>query len=250
MTIRLGRHAVCLGLAVMLLAGCSGSETGMSGTVPQSVPQSRLHTAPGSWMLPGTSSEDLLYVAVENTVRIFSYPGLQYVGDLFGNSSAVLGLCTDSSGDVFAVAPGSHEEHSKILGYKHGATTPFVTLDDGGHFPNSCAVDPTTGNLAVVGGANHLEQSNIAIYAHAEGRHKMYYPPATALQWCTWDNQGNLFANFESYGSYDNGVYLLEMSHGSGAFTVIQVSQKGYAGGDVQWDGTYLAVEKPGEGRP
>ncbi len=78
----------------------------------------------------------------------------------------------------------------------------------------------------------------------------MYYPPATALQWCTWDNQGNLFANFESYGSYDNGVYLLEMSHGSGAFTVIQVSQKGYAGGDVQWDGTYLAVRNPAKEGP
>ncbi|HEX3370694.1 MAG TPA: hypothetical protein VHS56_14035, partial [Candidatus Cybelea sp.] len=90
-------------------------------------------------MRPEAKSDDLLYVASGEQISVYTYPGGRLVGNIGG---AVGALCSDAAGDVFVVG-------YEILEYAHGVTQPIATLDDYYNNPHGCAVDPTTGNLAV-----------------------------------------------------------------------------------------------------
>lgn len=233
-------RALAIGLCVAILSGCGAQS---EGSLPQSVDaQSGTHKAPGkSWMLPGATRSDLLYVTAYDFVEVYSYPGLKSVGTLAGFDNAE-GLCTDNNGHLYVVDDSAGE----IFGYAHGASTPFITLNDIGNFPFGCAVDPSTGNLAVVGGMNHVAAANIAIFSNASGSPIMYYPPAVALEWCAFDNRGNLFITPHWDGTIvKGGVWLSELPQGSGTLTNMLVTQDGYSGGSIAWDGKYFEIENP-----
>jgi len=112
-------------------------------------------------------------------------------------------------------------------------------------YPNGCAVDPVSGNLALAGGSPHDYQANVAIFAHAKGPPTLYSDPtAPEFDFCTYDDRGNLFAN--EYGS--ETFALDELANGSGSLTPVDVNQGSQtisAGGAVQWDGEYLILGDP-----
>jgi hypothetical protein len=245
-TFTLGRHATTF-CCVVALSACAGQQgpAGSSALLPTDaagMAQARIahvRTDPArSWMNPRAKSGDLLYVSDENgRVFVFSYPtgALQGILTGFGLPG---GLCSDAKGNVFV----ADTRTQKIYEYKHGATTPSVTLPDFGEYPASCAIDPVTGNLAVTNySSNPLGPGSVGIYAGAKGSPTKYTDPDFAQYFfCGYDAGGNLFVDGINAGSASSFAVL---PHGSSGLQTMSVNQTiGYPGG-VQWDGQHLAVE-------
>jgi hypothetical protein len=187
----------------------------------------------------GASKSSLLYVADLSAaaVDVFSYPSGTLVGTLTG-FDAPAGLCADQKGDVYVTDVIA----SDIVEYGHAGTAPIRTLRDRttAH-PNSCAVDPTTGNLAVanLGTGDGTGRGDIATYIRAHGRprhHRAMYHPYN----CGYDNAGNLFVDGEN-----NGFRQFEFGTIPAAgtqFERINLHQSFQLAGGVIWDGVDVAV--------
>jgi hypothetical protein len=217
-----------------LLPAC----VGMTENVPTSVGEPQTE---GSWMAGGDAkSTDLLYVSYyeSEVIGIFDYPSGKMTGAITG-VGFIVGLCTDADGDVFVGRQGS------IIEYRHGATTPVATLNDGKFTAWACSVDPTTGNLAVANTGRHND--NVAVYAHAAGKPTIYRNPFFSEYFgCGYDAAGNLYVLAFRKGS--GGPNLLgELPKGESAIKIITLSHTPVGQGGLQWDGKYLAVSSPGE---
>ena len=80
------------------------------------------------------------------------------------------GECVDGAGNVFV----TNSFKGQILEYAHGGTTPIATLSDPNQYPIDCAVDPTTGNLAVTNYFAKTGPGSVAIYQGAQGAPLFY----------------------------------------------------------------------------
>lgn len=171
-----------------MLTGCGGSQPTIGA--PGEASRIATHADPGeSWMLPEAKSQDLLYVVRGSLggASVYTYPKGKPVGNITG-ISAPNGICTDVAGNVFVVGTNSQQ----IYEYAHGGSTPIATLDDSGNYPQGCAVDPSSGTLAVAGG--FPTTANVAIYKNASGTPMIYATPeAGTFIYCTYDDNGNLF---------------------------------------------------------
>jgi hypothetical protein len=220
--------AVCLGSAL-----CTGCGAQQASAPTMLLPAAR--SAGHPWMASNTSSSDLLYVSGAcGGICVFTYPGGTLVQQL-SDSNSPLGECVDKAGDVF-VADFGFEATPAILEYAHGGTSPIATLSDPGYYPESCSIDPTTGNLAVTN-----DGGPIAIYAGAKGD-PTYYTDSKAdlFGFCAYDDKGNLFVDGEYVGS---GNYaLVEMPKGSYTFKSIRLESPPSFWYDIQWAGKYLAL--------
>ncbi len=232
--------AAMLAFAAATLAGCGAPAA--SSLPPQSSPASsvlvRLKAA-GSWMSPTAASQDLLYVSdSRGVVYVYSYPSGKLQGELRGFQSPG-GLCSDPAGNVFVVNTNALD----VLEYKHGGTQPTQELNDFGHYPFGCAVDPKTENVAVANYASTLKlgPGSVSIFDGGKGVPHSYQDSAfNAYFFCGYDDKSNLFVDGADYGSYH--TLLAEIPAGKSTFTNIAPDQTiGYPGG-VQWDGTYLTV--------
>jgi hypothetical protein len=250
--------------AVAILAGCAGgaqSQLAPSGLLQRSA-QSRLgapfelvdtdtsdaaetgvvapHPDRGhSWMSPGATSKDLLYISnyATSVVSVFSYPQDKLVGTLTGFDQPD-GICTDKKGDVFIVS----NQNDTIVEYKHGGATPIATLSDPAGYPVNCSVDPTTGNLAVATIRTYSYGSgSVAIFAHAKGTPTLYYDPKiTTVYFVGYDDKGNIFMDGLESGV---GFAFAELPKGKKTFS--NITLKGgtiYFPGKVTWDGKYVTV--------
>lgn len=212
-----------------LLAGCAASQPPIvgPGTMPQSRAIATYAARGGSWMLPGASSDDLLYATGGcGGTCVLSYPDGTLVGSLNVNG---VGACVDTSENVYITYD------SNIFEYAHGGTTPINTLSLPGSGAWGCAIDPSTGNLAVA-----FEGSNVsvAIFSKASGSPQTYKTPVGSYS-CGYDDQGNLFVG----GTYGEQAGLAELPLGASSFKNISVPAKLGDPGQVQWDGTYLSYE-------
>lgn len=225
--------------AIAVLAACSGRQS-PTAIPASSLSQVRAHRA---------TSGDLLYTLGTNgTVYVYTYPGGTPAGQLTefdGNS----GLCTDAAGDVFIPSiTGPKTRSSTIYEYQHGGTTPIATLsDEGSAF--GCAVDPKTGNLAVVNGFDEFNPygkfSSVAVYAGAQGNATMYFNPSLGMWSDTYDNKGNLYVATTTTRRDHAGIAVLRP--GGTTFDRIRFRTALYYNPSlflptVQWDGQYLAV--------
>ena len=229
---------------VALLAGC-GTPTPTS--IPRAIseaaqrgfgPQPGLRDGDASRLAPETQNQDLLYVANAFGVSVYAYPGGKFEGRL-GGFHASSGECVDTKGNVFV----TDEVGERIVEYAHGGTTPIETLEAAAEHPLGCAVDPTTGNLAVTtfGSGGNGSGGNLAIYAHAKGTPTTYADPDVLRYYlCGYDDKGNLYVDGLSPGR--GSFELVELPKGSGTFTNISLNQSISLPGGVQWDGKYLAV--------
>ena len=236
---RLGRHALTSCVAIALLAGCGGSQPPIGA--PGAMAQRPAVALPVHGRYDAKSA-DLLYSSApdQGQVLIFSYPAGKLLHTLSGFNTPA-GLCSDNSGNVFIVDLGAQD----IIEYAHGGTKPVATLDDSGNDPNACYVDPMTGDLAVAGGGIH-ENANIAVFANAQGKPKVYTDGfLSLLASCTYDADGNLFAGGYAEGSGHAVGALVELPANGEQLTPLSVNTTLGAGGAVQWDGKYLAVGSP-----
>ena len=188
-TIEFGRCALSVSAAA-LLSACGGSQSLIAA--PGAMPQTHA-TADrgGSWMLPEAKSSTLLYVGTGDNVYVLSYPQGKLIGSLnvSGND-----LCSDKTGDVF-IPTGGYQ----ILEYAHGGASPIQTLETG-DIPLGCAVDPTTGNLAVTQEASGAGE--VAVFANAKYPSTWYRDSFIyTYGLCGYDDQGNLFIDGSGTGS-------------------------------------------------
>jgi hypothetical protein len=230
-----------------MLTGCGGSQPPIG--VPSAIPHtSALATHAGggkSWMLPEAGGGDLLYASStkSTSVLVFDYSSGKVVQSI---KAPALGLCSDSAGNVF-MTNGTNS----IAEYAHGGTSPIATFDDAGHWPQACAIDPTTGNLAVVGAQADETTANVAIFPNTGsgfGTPTVYTDSSVnSLTWCAYDDSGNLFAN-ASLG-YDTEA-LDELPSGGSSLMRVAINQTMSKAGSIQWDGKYLAMADPIYGKP
>jgi hypothetical protein len=240
-----------------VLAACGGGQTQSELQSPNGLQSSKIalpfpmrqHAAivspngERSWMAPEAKNEDLVYVSnlSDGNVTVYSFLGHKLVGTLAGLGDPY-GLCVDSQGNVWIVLWGP----SKVVEYAHASTTPIRTLSDPHGNPYDCAVDPTTGNLAVTNwnGQSYYYQGNVAVYTHAAGLPKTYIGDWIWFFYaCTYDDRGNLFA--DGLDSYLNGLFALAvLRKGSGAFQNIRLHPNINPSlmGGVQWDGKNVVI--------
>jgi hypothetical protein len=144
-------------IAALAVAGC-GSQVAPTGGASQS---SAPATHGKSWMLPEAKGEDLIYATGGcGGTCVLSYPQGKVVGALDTSGSSV---CADSSGNIFI------PQVDEVFEYAHGGASPIATLSlPGNKYTRGCAVDPSTGNLAVVTG------EAVAIFSGAQGQATVY----------------------------------------------------------------------------
>ena len=219
--------------AALALAACSsqggaqspiGAAEIFSGRAPGAAP----NHAP-SWMLPGAKREKILYVSYfyGNDVLAYTYPGGQNVGMITGIPDAQ-GLCTskESGGNWWVVATGANE----VLEFAHGGTTPLFTINTMDDQPGSCAVDPTTGNLAVT----MLTTSKVMIYKSGSIGGTSYMTPFEPF-FSGYDTNGNLYID-------GSGSSVARLRHGATSWQPITLNQSFVFPGGVQWHNGDLAV--------
>ncbi|MGA8575223.1 MAG: hypothetical protein WB609_05960 [Candidatus Cybelea sp.] len=92
------------------------------------------------------------------------------------------------------------------------------------------------GDLAVVTG------DGVAVFHNADGPSTLYGDANFAsAQYAGYDNNGNLFVDGYGFGS-NPPFEFAELPAGSNSFTDITLSVTPNSPGNVQWDGTYVAV--------
>ena len=172
-------------------------------------------------------------------------PGGRPVGQYSDLNTFAAGECIDGAGDIFITTSGESGS-STIYEYAHGDSTPLETLSDPGT-ANGCAIDPTTGNLAVtnvrdVNNPYYEYRGDLAVYRNAEGEATMYYSQSAAIggfYFCGFDDKGNLYLT--ALDEYDAGDSLL-VRFASSSFTVLNTNDPLYGISTVQWDGKHVTV--------
>jgi hypothetical protein len=228
------RVALIVSLGSALLTGC-GAPPG--GVLPQSHGSSVPFNRARSWMLPEAKGKHLLYITNYTAVEVYTYPGDNLVGELTG-FSLPYGDCTDRQGNVYI----TDLDAGTVTEYAHAATQPIRTLSVPGNAPFACAIDASTGDLAVTSeGNNSGYGADLAVYRKAKGKPAVYTDPnITNYQYCTYDDAGNLFLD----GTYPHGYdlpILAELPHGGSSIVTVKVDYKPEWIAGVQWDGKYLA---------
>lgn len=185
------RYALGSCVAFAVLAGC-GSGGGQSQLAPSGPLQSGAKSGVAqldvvdmhpdhrrSWMAPGATAKDLLYVSSNSTgaVFVYSYPQDKLVGELTGFAGPD-GMCSDKKGDVWITNNNGLPGGDNVVEYKHGGTKQIGSVNNADLYPVSCSVDRTTGNLAVGDSLSYGSGPGaVAIYAHAKGSATYYTVP-------------------------------------------------------------------------
>jgi hypothetical protein len=239
----------CLGLA--MLAGCS-EERAIGGGVPPSGTGMSSQAPNGASAASGgasAASGDLLYVTTfekgrrgpRGVVSILTFPGGRPVANIF-TAGFGTAACSDESGNVWVVV--DQHSHWNAYEFAHGGTKPIAKI----HIPHpnyasGCAVDPTTGNLAVLVG---IEQGSgprpaVDVWAGAREGTPAVYPIAFTPFAGAYDDGGNLFVD----GYIGSTVFFefAELAKGSSSFVNVTLDKRvGFYPGGVQWDGKYIAL--------
>jgi hypothetical protein len=226
-----GRYALCSCVTAAMLAGCSASQpVGAPAALPQFVPLATQADGGTSWMARDAASQDLLYVAANDYVIVFTYPQGRLEGVLRHFYLADDG-CVDAKGNVYIANLG----YGRVYEYAHGGTKRINDIDSPvGAF--GCSVDPTSGNLAISG------DDGVAIYKHARGTPTTYTDSAYGIYFCGYDDKGNLFADGMSEPGSGHTI-LVELPKGGSQLQTISMNQTIEWPGKVQWDGKHITVE-------
>ena len=236
---------LCL-ISLVAIAGCSRQETfaipALQDWPSDSVARRViLGNSEHSWMASDAKTvKSLLYISDQTAreVFVFSYPYYKFQGKLTG-FTLPLGECVDKLGNVF-VADGIG---NKIFKYAHGGTSPVAILRDLGDDAGGCAIDPTSGDLAVANlySRGKHRMGNVAIYKNAKGIPVAHYTDVnvSGMNFCGYDKAGNLFIAGTGSG---NTFHFAELPRGRPSLMDITLNVSIAAPGGVQWDGYHMAV--------
>lgn len=228
MRLTFGRSMLGTAAAVTLLFGCGG----FNG--------SPFVASEGGAAALESTAGDLLYVANRQAsygVSVLKFPQGTLVATI-KQIGAVRGVCSDASGNVWMTAfvKGTRRPFY-LYKFRHGGTKP-VEVRNTHRYGYGCAVDPTTGDLAVIsyGGSS---DGVVDVWRGArQGRPAVYYigiPPAG----CAYDDHGDLFVD----GIGGTGAALTELVKGGKNFSFITLGKNAsWTVANVQWDGTYVAL--------
>lgn len=243
---RIARYALSAAIAA-LLTGCSGSQppTAAPSSIAQTHAANLFDTSATSAPIVGsahrTSSaySDLIYtISAYSEIYMFDYPSGSFVGSFFPPANVANGMCTDTSGNVYVLAYG--DGYTQILKYAHGATNPGSIIS----YPYegfSCSVDPTTGDLAVLGNGSGF-QVTVAIFSASSDTPVYYNVPAYQIargDGCTYDSSGNLFVDYQ--GKNYNADDIAELPAGGNTFSVL-TPNKHIKVKTLLWVSSYLAA--------
>lgn len=266
------RSAAALGVAAILLTACGAGGTQPSGAtyslvngLPKpSVDSSAFqrlsvlpHGAPivvhpdhnRSWISPSVKANTkLLFVSDQATsdVYIFNLTTLALVGTVTG-FTFLNGLCSDASGNVW-VANYVGYLQSYIVELSHTGSYLTEVYDPG--LAAGCAVDPTTGDLAVANQYSYYYSNdcgNVVVYQLPS----QYYPsrytnPAlgcTSYFFASYDQHGTLFV--DGPATFYSGFALSKLPAGESSLETVTIKRGTiYFPGGVQWysAGHYLVV--------
>ena len=230
-------------VAAALLAGCGGSQPPIGGT--RAMPND--NSGASSWIAAGAKRQNLLYVAADNNVFVYSYQrGIKLVGivrpKLHGE---INGLCADRLGNVWVPIARISYGVSEVVEFPHGGTHPIKRLRAPEDDLVGCAVDPTTGNLAVTSFADGCISSScgyggLLVYRQAKGTPTEYFdfPKVLYFYFCTYDDKGDLFAD----GRSDGFVFVELPKHGHNLREITLDQKFSFFPGGVQWDGRHAVV--------
>jgi len=254
-------YALGFAASAALMAGCSSSG-GSSFGMPSGV------TPSGFYSLRTISSNGLLITAAHPNLRMRSHvapvtpdkhhekKGLfQYVSDFYnselvefdypkghssiGEISGVdepQGECGDPlygavKRDFWVVNSGSDD----VDEFAVGGTGPIKTLSESAGEAAGCAMDPSSGNLAVT----LLSTGNVVIFTNATGTGNIVADGLESTYFGGYDNKGDLFVD----GITESDTYgVVEMASGTSSFKAVTLSNTIEFPGGMQWDGKYVTL--------
>jgi hypothetical protein len=226
--------------AALTLPSCGGSNlAGAPAASSALAAPTQAHRTGQSWMNPAHRAQELLYITDSGsaTVKVYTYPGLTYTGELTGFIQPLFD-CADNSGNVWI---SDYGPSGTLYEYAHGGTTPINQITHLS-YPYACAVNRQNGDLAVAVNietdSTHLGE--IAIYHNGAGRPTTHSDHNFTLNsGLAYDNSGNLFIDGFAAGDV---FHYAELPAGSSTFTDITLSTTPDAPGAVVWDGQYVDV--------
>jgi hypothetical protein len=197
-------------------------------------------------MAPGAASGDLLYISDVGYGAVFVYTyspiGMKFAGILTEPQNPGP-MCVDKQQNVWILGGGFGGKSFAATEYAHGGTTPIAVLMDPVAPPTGCAVDPTTGNLALSSTPIARSQSaTIAVFHHERGQPTLYEDPSIPgfYECCTYDHHGNLYGYGSENGSGHNIIAVLPK--GSNTFAHVTLDHEISWLYGMQWVGRYLTI--------
>ena len=214
MNFRVFRQYWSIVLSAAVLAACSNGNTEMS---PRVVAQQQNATNPLA------KKGALLYISdpTKNVVDIYSYPQDELVGTLTAVKDPE-GLCADKAGNVWVV----ESVYSQIVEFARGGTKPIATLTDGEEYPDGCAVNRRTGDLAVANNNNGgSDPGSVSIYEQGRGAPTIYSDRAIwFVYFLDYDDSGNLFVDGTSWNDRSRQFRYAELPKGTSKLVNVKVS--------------------------
>jgi len=229
----------CIFAAAALGACSSGASTPSSSIQPQTfIVRSGASIAPhpdrrASWISPdASSSQDLLYVSDigDYDVNVYSFPSLKLLGRLTGFDQPQ-GECSDAKGNVWI----TNTLQLDIVEYAHGGKAPIAALADPVGYPIGCAIDPTTGNLAVTNQYDSSGSGSVIVYKDAGGTPTPYGNSNLHTYFLAgYDSSGDLYVD----GTNAKDAYVLAvLPHKSSSLSLVALK-----GGTIYYPGTVAFV--------
>jgi hypothetical protein len=217
--------AIVLGAATaLLLSACQG------GTLPHQSASSAGDTK-ASWIGPNLQPDLLVYIADGSGVNIYDYKTNALVGQLV--VPGAYAVCSDTAGNVWV--GGVY----RMLKFAPGETTSMAQVPS--FLATGCAVDPKTGDLAVVTRGNQQGKENLEIYKGAQGTPKTYaYAAISDWEFCGYDNKSNLVVSGFS-GQADHTIFA-ELAKGHQKLVPVDIATDYADSAGVQWDGHYFVM--------
>jgi hypothetical protein len=231
-------------LGLVILTGVPAGCAGPAPQIPVSAAAPQGNFVRSGLALLYTIRAEKKHSGYRSTLAAYAFPNGRavYSLSLHGRGS---GLCSDTSGNVWAVMT-TGKQHTAYE-YAHGGKTSIASIHigDGRGSVGDCAVDPTTGDLAVLGqDAGSGTDGYVKIWRGAQGKPAIY-PIGFEPTACAYDASGNLFVD----GFVGSTVVfdLAELVMGAKSFDSVRLTRGGdfYPGG-LAWDGTYLDVVTQG----
>lgn len=232
------KHRV-LSAAIALLAGCAAPQPFTAATA---VPLQSQRVVSGSLLYAG---------GADGNLYVYSYPGLRRLYAIAQTANAgVYGECSDGEGDVYATTRVPNTYTGTIYEYRHGAQSPVSTLSDPGE-PSGCAVDPSTGNLAVSNFFDHSGQyenlGEVVIYPKdGSAPERIAQSSIYRMYFCAYDPSGNLFVL--TLAGENQTYQLYELPRGTQHLDPIALRTGIVTPGAVQWNDRHLTVTDLNEG--
>jgi hypothetical protein len=242
-------HLRALGLCVAaaMVAGCGGAQTPFEapGAIPARVSGGVLAQRERPWMAAQAKSQNLLYISDPQArdVYVYSYPQARLVGKLTGFGEP-RSECADAAGDVFIADVAADD----VVEYAHAGTTPIAEMSTPGK-PEGCSIDPVHGTLAVSGGVNGIVVATFGYSSHHRWRAQHSYTDSSlrSVNFCGYDFWGDLFID----GLDHSGKFIFaELPRRGSSFATVTLSAKIKRPGQVEWDGSDIAVGDAGATPP